>query len=327
MANLNDSRPAVVDCTFISNGAVYGGGVYNNAASPEVRNCSFVENSALEQGGGMYNKNGSDLTVVNCLFAGNETYYDGGAMYNHQSNPTITNCTVVGNLWDGIRNSYSSPSVRNSILWGNSPNQVFDLAGAMSVISYCTIQGGAPGHGNSDADPAFVAYNACCLPSAFGCEDSSCEAVVCAERPFCCSFGGWDSSCIALAEDLCGLVCQNDYRLQAGSPCIDAGHNYPIADLADTDLAGNPRFADDPATADGGCGVPVVVDMGPYEYQGDPGTITFADLNGDNVVGLDDFEALLNCWSSSDEPCCVADLDLDGTVGVADFLILLGNWG
>jgi hypothetical protein len=44
------------------------------------------------------------------------------------------------------------------------------------------------------------------------------------------------------------------------------------------------------------------------------------------VVGLDDFEALLNCWSSSDEPCCVADLDLNGNVNVVDFLILLANW-
>ena len=76
-----------------------------------------------------------------------------------------------------------------------------------------------------------------------------------------------------------------------------------------------------------GCGVPVVVDMGAYEYQGDPGTVVFADLTGDGMVGMDDFDTLLNCWSSSDEPCCVADLDLDGAVGVVDFLILLGNWG
>jgi hypothetical protein len=31
--------------------------------------------------------------------------------------------------------------------------------------------------------------------------------------------------------------------------------------------SGNPRFADDPATADAGCGVPVVVDLGAYELQ------------------------------------------------------------
>jgi hypothetical protein len=117
-----------------------------------------------------------------------------------------------------------------------------------------------------------------------------------------------------------------DYRLLPGSPCIDAGHNNAIVNIADTDLGGYPRFADDPDTADTGCGVPVIVDMGGYEYQGNPADVTLADLNGDNVVGVDDFGALMDCWSSSDEPCCLADLDLDGVVGVVDFLILLANW-
>jgi hypothetical protein len=117
-----------------------------------------------------------------------------------------------------------------------------------------------------------------------------------------------------------------DFRLSLGSPCIDAGHNNAIAGLAATDLDGNPRFADDPATGDTGCGVPVVVDMGAYEYQGNPASVTFADLNGDNVVGLDDFDALMGCWSSSDEPCCIADLDMSGSVNVVDVLILLANW-
>ncbi|MHC4081789.1 MAG: choice-of-anchor Q domain-containing protein [Planctomycetota bacterium] len=118
-----------------------------------------------------------------------------------------------------------------------------------------------------------------------------------------------------------------DLRLQPESPCIDAGNNWAIAGIADTDLDGSPRFADDPATADTGCGVPVVVDIGAYEFQGEPAEVAYADMTGDGVVGLDDFETLLNCWSSSDEPCCLADLDLDGAVGVVDFLILLANWG
>jgi hypothetical protein len=71
----------------------------------------------------------------------------------------------------------------------------------------------------------------------------------------------------------------------------------------------------------------VVVDMGVYEFQGDPALVVFADLTGDGVVGFDDFETLLNCWSSPDEPCCLADLDLDGVVGVVDFLLMLAHWG
>ncbi|MHC4653103.1 MAG: choice-of-anchor Q domain-containing protein [Planctomycetota bacterium] len=144
---------------------------------------------------------------------------------------------------------------------------------------------------------------------------------------YCNVQGGWPGTGNIDSDPMFVDPDNGDLRLSPGSPCIDAGHNNAIAGLADTDLDGNPRFADDPGADDIGCGVPVVVDMGAYEYQGNPADVTFADLNGDNVVGLDDFDALMNCWSSSEEPCCIADLDLNGTVNVVDFLILLANWG
>ncbi len=118
-----------------------------------------------------------------------------------------------------------------------------------------------------------------------------------------------------------------DLRLQAGSPAIDAGHNWAIAVLADTDLDGNPRFAADKIDFDPGCGIPVVVDMGAYEYQGDAFPVKFGDIDGDGIVGLSDFLALLDDWGSCVEQCCLADLDIDGDVGISDFLLLLGNWG
>ena len=67
------------------------------------------------------------------------------------------------------------------------------------------------------------------------------------------------------------------------------------------DLDGNPRFVDDPDTADcpqmpGACGTPPVVDMGAYELQPPPCPW---DCGGDN----------------------------DGTVGIVDFLALLAAWG
>jgi len=132
-----------------------------------------------------------------------------------------------------------------------------------------------------------------------------------------------------------------DYRLQPGSPCIDAGHNWGVPqDTADVDgdgdtreltpwdLDGDPRFNADPADFDPGCGVPVVVDMGAFEFQFDPVDEVFlGDLDGDGIVGIVDFLALLDDWGSCVEQCCLADLDLDGNVGIIDFLLLLGNWG
>ncbi len=49
------------------------------------------------------------------------------------------------------------------------------------------------------------------------------------------------------------------------------------------------------------------------------------DLDGDGIVGIVDFLALLANWGPADM-CLPADLDFDGEVGITDFLILLGNW-
>ena len=52
------------------------------------------------------------------------------------------------------------------------------------------------------------------------------------------------------------------------------------------------------------------------------------DLDGDGIVGMADFLALLAAWGScSDCGTCPADFDGDCSVGNLDLLILLGNWG
>ncbi len=79
---------------------------------------------------------------------------------------------------------------------------------------------------------------------------------------------------------------------------------------------------------DPGCGVPVVVDMGAYEYQFDPvDEVVLGDSNGDGVVNVKDLLALLLGWGPCDEGCCIADLNIDGIVDTADLLLLLANWG
>ena len=128
-------------------------------------------------------------------------------------------------------------------------------------------------------------------------------------------------------------------HMATGSPCIDAGHNWivlldtadldgdsDLSELTPLDLDGSPRFADDPGTADTGCGIPVIVDMGAIEYQGDPFDVVLADIDGDGLVGVVDFLNLLSAWGPCVDDCCLADLNRDGFVDTVDFLLLLSRW-
>jgi hypothetical protein len=117
-------------------------------------------------------------------------------------------------------------------------------------------------------------------------------------------------------------MCPNDIRLQPDSPCIDAGNNNAIAALTASDLDGNPRFVDDPDTADTGFGDPPIVDMGAYEFQGSPCPW---DLDGDGNVFVVDLLTLLMDFGSCDGS--PADFDGDGCVTVVDLLTLLFNFG
>ena len=61
----------------------------------------------------------------------------------------------------------------------------------------------------------------------------------------------------------------------------------------------------------------------------DPSPGPVGDLDGDGVVGIQDFLILLAAWGPCSEPCppaCLGDLDEDCDVGITDFLTLLSNW-
>ncbi|SVE04794.1 uncharacterized protein METZ01_LOCUS457648, partial [marine metagenome] len=105
-------------------------------------------------GGGMYLLSSSP-TFTNVTFSGNSATYGGGIFF-------------LFNIHSGLDGS--SPTLTNSILWGNSPEEIyfweFDSASHSITISYSDIQGGEAGivandgtvyweDGNIDADPLF----------------------------------------------------------------------------------------------------------------------------------------------------------------------------
>ncbi|MBU0756353.1 MAG: DUF5123 domain-containing protein, partial [Planctomycetes bacterium] len=106
-----------------------------------------------------------DLTLINCGFFGNTAQYDGGVMYLQWCDPVIKNCTFADNsaLGDGGMmyhyNHTFVPTVTNSILWNNTPQEIYNSGTTSPTVTYCCVQGGCPGTGNIDEDPLLIDPN------------------------------------------------------------------------------------------------------------------------------------------------------------------------
>ncbi len=261
------SSPIVSGCTFGGNEAVIdGGAVLIEGGSPYFANCVFYDNRS-SAGGAMCLAEGGTPVIVNSVFSGNIATdwslvptgpggAEGGAVFSFpdSGDATYTNCTFFGNHAEkeggGINAGTTSPTVTNSILWGNSDNsgtssapaQIF--GGTPTVTNSC-IQDEDPddgtvfsGTGNIDDDPMFAARDA--SPS--------------------------------------------NLRLLPGSPSVDTGDNTLIGpDLADLDDDGV-TSEDVPFDLDGGPRIRnLTVDMGAYEADG---TVLYVDANISGGDGL-----------------------------------------
>jgi hypothetical protein len=350
--NLN-SNSTITNCIFVANGPA----IWNDASAVTVADCTFAGNWAgffccHSTGTAIRNWWGSNASTINCLFVDNSDV----DVSNNESSTTMSNCTLVStttrSYGSAVTGYLGCSTVSNSIMRGY-PDAIFHWDGEESVtnVLHCNVEGGWPGPGsnNIDVDPLFVpglagtwTADPTVDTAAFQTTFLDAEAafkpgelvgkfvtpevtfgrtmLIAANTATTVTVWGDLSDYGYAAEDSYEIY---DFHLSDGSPCIDAGHNNAIADLADTDLDGNPRFADDPATGDTGCGVPVVVDMGAFEFQGEPATVLFGDLDGNGRVGIRDLVSLIQCMGSDEPACCVADLDLDGEVGMSDVMLLI----
>ncbi|MHC4929721.1 MAG: right-handed parallel beta-helix repeat-containing protein [Planctomycetota bacterium] len=265
------SSPTVTRCTFSGNTATIsgpgategGGGMYNGGSNPIVSHCTFSGNTGPgagmsivthcifsknmpeysgpfgDVGGGGMNNYQSDPKISHCIFSGNVAAGDVG-MSNGMSSPEVSHCVFIGNRATGNRGPtggmfsfMGSPKVTNSIFWDNTDSddqyEIYSYT-TDPTVEFCNVQGGYAGDGNIDLDPLFADADG--------------------------------------ADDIIGTA-DDDLRLTAGSPCIDAGSNDLIGrDWADLDgdgvtgdetvpydLDGNPRIEND------------IVDMGAYEFM------------------------------------------------------------
>ena len=246
MRNLYGSQ-LLSNVNFRSNTAdVNGGGIDNAHNSLVMTNVAFDGNLADYYGGGMDNYNNL-IELTNVTFSGNLAGMDGGGMFNWTSRPVVmTGVTFSGNHADsrgGGMYNISSPIITNTILWGNTAeeggHQIYNSDSSFPSISYSDIQGGCEtivgndcsGGGNIDVNPRVL------------------------RNPDPGTDGIWGT-----ADDDYGNL-----RLRPDSPAIDAGDNFAVPEIVNSDMDGNPRFTDILGIPDSGNGTPPIVDIGAYE--------------------------------------------------------------
>ncbi len=160
---ISDASPKIEDCTITSNNAsIYAGGiaVSGTEASPTITACIISGNTCTQKGGGVTSSNGSSPIITNCIISGNSSDQSGGGIAVFESSPAIINCTVTENITaassGGGFYSQTSPStsIKNSIFWNNSPDELGGYGGDPGV-TYSCIESGYAGEGNIDTDPQF----------------------------------------------------------------------------------------------------------------------------------------------------------------------------
>ncbi len=285
-----DVFPARVHgCLFMGNP---GGGLVLASTSAEVVGCTFLGNGNAGILLGPYVFGcGRSLKVEGCLFSGNTSFAGAAVRSTCAEEVRIVNSTIAGNTSTFATGasvySIAPLVIDNSVLWGNTAagatTQEAQLAtgGAPLIANHNLIMGltgSLGGIGNVGADPLFLD---------------------------------------PLGPDGIAGTLDDDLRLGAGSPAIDAASNLAVPLSLKTDLDGNPRFVNDPATPDtgipGGTGGSAVVDMGAYEFQAD---LCYADCNADNQLTVADFGCFQTRFVAGDP---YADCNGVGGLTVADF--------
>ena len=155
-----ESSPSLENVTITDNYANNGGGIFCwENSSPSLENVAISDNFASLNGGGILcSGSSSNPSLVNVTITGNTASYGGGIWYLYSS-PSLENVTITGNTatsdGGGIYFYGSSLSLINSILWNDSPQEIYIGSGSVTA-TYSDIEGGFTGTGNIDSDPLFV---------------------------------------------------------------------------------------------------------------------------------------------------------------------------
>ena len=240
-----DSSDVFTNAEFGSNNAESGGAVFSSSSDTEITDSSFSNNSATNDGGAIYGDGGSPV-IISTVFADNIANSSGGAFFS-RGNHTVANSLFAGNVSSsggGIFNLNNSPSVVNSTFSDN-------IAREGSAIAFSGDREDRPSIANS------IIYD----NSTFANGDSIAAGETRLSVSNSLVEGGFEGEGNLDVDPQFVAPDNFDYRLNAGSPAINAGNNEATVlsgqgddavELTE-DLAGNNRTVGN------------AVDLGAYE--------------------------------------------------------------
>ncbi|MCC6971709.1 MAG: right-handed parallel beta-helix repeat-containing protein [Phycisphaerales bacterium] len=239
---------------------------YEPGASGRVARCVITRNT-MSIGAGIFLGNRAGMmTFENCVISENSGT-TGAAIHTNLvgSNSLFVNCLITGNNGGAcIQAQGGTVTFRNCTIADNANH---------SPSGVSAIHGGRMRFRNCIARQSFSAA-----------PDSEILATYTNVQDGWPGVGNFDADPMFQGAGV--------YSLAAGSPCIDAGDIGQYSGFGPTtDLGGDPRAKNDPATPNTGVGVPPI-DIGAYEFQPlDPNCP--ADFNGDGFVNGDDYDAFV----------------------------------
>lgn len=270
-----------------------------------LKDCTFLNNSNLEGGGGALSVK-EDVNLLRCVFWGNRSAYDGGAIIGESLH--AQNCIFAANRSNryggGAIYAQGDVEITQCLLWKNEANGVGGAINARdcslvlrdSLVAYnhATGLGGGIIGGNQNSVVISNSilwanedvYGLTERSQLYMFNDDLAHLVACCYDRWANRYGGKGNfGDDPLFTDIDGAdnvfpSLDDDFTLEIGSRCIDAGRN-PIVPRDDYDLdddgvfgeplpldfAGLPRFHDVAGVDDHGVGAPPIIDIGPFENQ------------------------------------------------------------
>ena len=255
--NSGETLDSVVEGVSICGGATLpgaildqfnGGGLFFSESSATIRNCIISDNQCGCWGAGVYCGFNSAPLFINCDISHNAADDDGGAVFLLSAdNVTLVNCNLNNNFATAAGGAIAD----------------FGGSGELSIIN-CNIL-----NNDSNFGSAVLGFNSTVTNSIIW-NNSGNQPIYqdWTEIQFSIVEGGYEGVGNLNTDPKFVDPANANFRLNTGSPAIDAGDNTSIPFGIAIDANGQPRFQDDPTVTDTGIqgAFQAVVDMGPIEY-------------------------------------------------------------